>query len=203
MKIILADISVSMCDAFERHCGDIPDVEIHRGSILDVDADMFVSPANSFGFMNGGIDAVYTRHFGPHLQENLQKEIKREFHGELPVGQAALVWNRKDGEAPTTTKFSCMIAAPTMRVPTILPMDTIAPYLATRAALIVAKDLVDHSKLRPIIAFPGMGTGIGDVRPDLCAKQVRTAIQRIVLGGSAFPKTLGMAYDVPTDVEGD
>ena len=37
------------------------------------------------------------------------------------------------------------------------------------------------------VAFPGLGTGVGRVKPDKCALQVRTAIKEIVLGESEFP----------------
>jgi O-acetyl-ADP-ribose deacetylase (regulator of RNase III) len=39
-------------------------VTVHQVSILDVACDAVVSPANSFGFMDGGIDAVYLSLFG-------------------------------------------------------------------------------------------------------------------------------------------
>lgn len=32
---------------------------MHEGSILDVEGDALVSPVNSFGFMDGGIDRAY------------------------------------------------------------------------------------------------------------------------------------------------
>src|SRR4051812_43983254 len=56
LKIILAAVEHDLADAWERHCGELPDVAVHRGSILDLQADAVVSPANSFGFMDGGID---------------------------------------------------------------------------------------------------------------------------------------------------
>ena len=56
MKIFLAALDDALADAWERHCGDLPGVTVHRGSILDLDVDAVVSPANSFGFMDGGIE---------------------------------------------------------------------------------------------------------------------------------------------------
>ena len=40
--------------------------QISEGDIFEggPEADAIVSPANSFGFMDGGIDMVYSRHFG-------------------------------------------------------------------------------------------------------------------------------------------
>ena len=64
MHIILSAVESSLADAWQEHCGDVPDVTIQRGSILDLKVDAVVSPANSFGFMDGGIDHLYSHHFG-------------------------------------------------------------------------------------------------------------------------------------------
>lgn len=37
------------------------------------------------------------------------------------------------------------------------------------------------------VAFPGLGTGVGRVAPEICARQVRTAIDHVVLGKSSSP----------------
>jgi protein-tyrosine phosphatase len=47
-------------------CGDIFGAPVHGVTAI-------VSPANSFGFMDGGIDLAYSRHFGWGLQTRLQK----------------------------------------------------------------------------------------------------------------------------------
>jgi hypothetical protein len=36
MNIILTSLEAPLADAWERFCGDLPDVTVHRGSILDV-----------------------------------------------------------------------------------------------------------------------------------------------------------------------
>ncbi len=37
------------------------------------------------------------------------------------------------------------------------------------------------------IAFPGLGTGVGRVGPNTCARQVRAAIDAVLLGREVFP----------------
>ena len=64
MRITLTATDDALASAWEQHCGDLESVRVHRGSILDVDCDAVVSPANSFGFMDGGIDMAYSQHFG-------------------------------------------------------------------------------------------------------------------------------------------
>jgi O-acetyl-ADP-ribose deacetylase (regulator of RNase III) len=189
MKIILAALEHDpLGDAWQRHCGDLPDVAVHRGSILDLGVDAVVSPANSFGFMDGGIDHRYSHHFGWEVQRQLQEQIRLRHHGELLVGAAEIV-------ETGNMRIPFMIAAPTMRVPMILG-ETINPYLAARATLLLIKhgkfevgSLVGESVAAAVtsVAFPGLGTGIGRVDVNVCAKQVRAAIEEVVLGKHAFP----------------
>lgn len=147
-----------------------------------VGCDAVVSPANSFGFMDGGIDQVYTDFFGPKLQETLQSRIKSSFDGELLVGQATIV---ETGH----TKVRLCIAAPTMRV----PMDinhTANIFLATRAAV---RALL-ASGFDGEVFVPGMGTGAGRVKPSVAAYQMSRGV-RDAYFASAFPATLGQASE--------
>jgi O-acetyl-ADP-ribose deacetylase (regulator of RNase III) len=124
------------------------------------------------------------------VQERLQALIRERHHGELLVGAAEIVHT-------DNLRIPYVIAAPTMRVPMIL-RDTVNPYLAARAALLLVKHGVFpagplagervasgvHS-----IAFPGLGTGVGQVGPDTCARQVRAAIEEVLLGPKTYPVT--------------
>ena len=190
VKIFLAAVEADLADAWERHCGDLPGVTIHRGSILDLSVDAVVSPANSFGFMDGGIDHLYSHRFGWEVQDRLQKAIRTRHHGELLVGAAEIV---ETGEL----RIPYVVAAPTMRVPMVLT-DTVNPYLAARAALLLVRQGVVPSGAlggEPLavavrsIAFPGLGTGVGRVGPNTCAHQVRAAIEEVVMGTGHYPRT--------------
>jgi O-acetyl-ADP-ribose deacetylase (regulator of RNase III) len=190
MKIILSAIRDELADAWRRFCGDIGCVTIHNGSILQLSCDAIVSPANSFGFMNGGIDQSYAEFFGWQIQERLQSLIKEAHYGELLVGQADIIQTEHH-------KIPFLIAAPTMRVPMSIE-GTINPYLAARAALLLIKygsfstgplkgvSISDHIRS---VAFPGLGTGVGRVNSDICAFQVKTAIEEVILGSCSFPET--------------
>jgi O-acetyl-ADP-ribose deacetylase (regulator of RNase III) len=188
MEIVLTSLDRDLASAWKSVCGDLPGVSVHEGSIFDVKCDAVVSPANSFGFMDGGIDMRYSGRFGWQVQERLQSLIRRKHHGELLVGQAEIV--ETDSEA-----IPYLIAAPTMRVPMIL-QETVNPYLAARAVLL----LIQHGRFESgylageklsdviqIVAFPGLGTGIGRVSPSSCAHQVLAAIEEVLLGKSVFP----------------
>jgi len=169
MKIYLAarQNDAELISAWNSYCGDLDFVEVYVGSILDLDVDAVVSPANSFGFMDGGIDYVYTEFFGAGLQDDLQGTILMERMGELLVGEAQAIETFHD-------QIPYVISAPTMRVPMILGPTSINPYLAARAALREANAYELDS-----IAFPGLGTGVGQVPPNICAHQVRVAIDEV------------------------
>jgi len=190
VKLILAALDESLATAWQQFCGDLEFVEIHLGSILEVPCDAVVSPANSFGFMDGGIDAVYLHRFGHDIQTRVQQLIAERHHGELLVGMAEML-ETGDSEIPY------MIVAPTMRVPMVLT-ESVNAYLATRAALLFVKTQqlrTGPDQGRPgterirRLAFPGMGTGVGQVGPLTCAKQMRTAIDDVLLDQFTPPRT--------------
>ncbi len=177
MKIYLTARSndLELANAWSVYCvGLDPDVvKVHTGSILDLEVDAVISPANSFGFMDGGIDQVYTDHFGEGLQERLRYKILFERMGELLVGEAETI-------ETFNKQIPFLISAPTMRVPMILGPTSINPYLAARAALREARAYEFNS-----IAFPGLGTGVGQVPASICAHQVRTAINEVIINNDA------------------
>jgi len=190
MHITLAALDPPLVDAWRAYCADVDFVSVHQGSILDLNVDAVVSPANSFGFMDGGIDMRYSQHFGWKVQERLQSLIRTRHHGELLIGAAEIV----DTDHP---RIPYVIAAPTMRVPMILS-ETVNPYLAARAALLLIKHgtfAIGPLKGEPVsagvqsLAFPGLGTGVGRVEPSTCARQVRAAIDEVLLEKDAFPNS--------------
>lgn len=197
MKIILSAREPGLLDAWKRFCGDLDCVVVQDGSILDAPCDAVVSPANSFGFMDGGIDALYSNHFGWHVQDRLRSLILEHHHGELLIGAAEIVETDHAG-------IPYLIAAPTMRVPMILGPETVNAYLAARAVLLlvrrgafkagsdVGKNIRDHVQT---IAFPGLGTGVGRVPFATCARQVRTAIEEFLSDQFSLPRSWAEASD--------
>jgi O-acetyl-ADP-ribose deacetylase (regulator of RNase III) len=190
MRIILTGVEDGLVEAWTEFCGDLEFVTVHRGSILDLTVDAVVSPANSFGFMDGGIDLRYSQHFGWKVQDRLQAAIRTRHHGELLVGRAEIVGADHD-------RIPFLIAAPTMRVPMIL-RDTVNPYLAARAVLLRITegrfedgDLIGEPVADAVqsVAFPGLGTGVGQVPFNTCAHQLRQAIDEVLVRRPHFPRT--------------
>lgn len=91
MNIILTSVEEPLAEAWERFCGDLDFVTVRRGSIFDVVCDAVVSPANSFGFMDGGIDPLYSQYFGWQVQDRLQDITRDQHQGELLVRAAEIV----------------------------------------------------------------------------------------------------------------
>ncbi len=191
MQIVLAAADDDLVRAWENTCGNIESIKIHRGSIFEVKCDAIVSPTNSFGFMDGGLDLEISEYFGGHVQERLHKLIKTRHHGELLVGTAEVV-DTDHAEIPY------LIAAPIMRVPAVL-IETVNVYLATRAVLNLVKfgTVPDGTPVKHIIetiAIPDIGMETGKVPPHICALQMKAAFQEILLSQYEFPESLRQAH---------
>ncbi len=199
LRLHLRDLNAALVAAWSEAFNAVRDVEISQGDIfsttagvvrredgIDVRADAIVSPANSFGFMDGGIDAVFTYQLGPQLQHNLQARLRAEWGGELPVGQAVVV--------PTgRSEIPLCVSAPTMRIPCDVS-DTVNAYLAFRAALqaVVAYNAGASTPIRSLLC-PGLGTAVGRMPPKQCARQMRCAWDRVMTGAPFLPSTLSEA----------
>jgi O-acetyl-ADP-ribose deacetylase (regulator of RNase III) len=157
------------------------DISWHRGDVRQIGnfyADeriAFVSPANCFGYMDGGIDAIYMKMFSG-IQEKVQKEIRNAgfvheptHRAVLPIGCATLV------EINARTS---LVSAPTM-VFAEPCAETRNAYYATLATLICVqkynKSSTPDKKITTII-FPGMCTGCGKMTIKQALDQMFDAI---------------------------
>ena len=177
LTVHLRDINTGIVKAWEQAFADVSEVSVSCGDIFEHKADAIVSPANSFGFMDGGIDLLYSRHFGWSLQTDLQAVLAEQHYGELPVGQAVIVATGHDS-------IPFLVSAPTMRIPADISA-TVNVYLAFRGALIAV--LTHNARKKPLIRtllVPGLGTGIGAVVPAAAARQMRLAYDTIIGSGS-------------------
>jgi O-acetyl-ADP-ribose deacetylase (regulator of RNase III) len=174
----LRDRGRPMVDAWTRYFAEFPEVRPAVGDIFGEPVDAVVSPANCFGFMNGGIDRAYTQRFGPQLESRLRELIRRDWDGELPVG-LALALETGSADIPY------LISAPTLRAP-VSVAGTLNAYLAFRATLRAIRR-VNAGRPGAIraVACPGLGTGTGEMPEAICAKQMACAY-REVIGGERF-----------------
>ncbi len=141
---------------------------VDRGDITRLTVTAVVSPANSHGYMRGGVDAAYTRRFGTGVESALRKKIAALPGGLLPVGQALAV---PTGDAA----IPYLVSAPTMETPRRLAGPE-PVFAASRAAVLCALEQGYDS-----LAFPGMGTGTGGLSPDAAAGAMLRGIRDALL----------------------
>jgi O-acetyl-ADP-ribose deacetylase (regulator of RNase III) len=183
IKIILTAITPELIDAWNEFFEAEEEVSIIKADITKIECDAIVSPANSFGFMDGGLDYELSERFGWDLEKRLQQQIKGLPEGELLVGQAMLL-ETGDRAIPF------LISAPTMRIPTNFNIDTsVNSYLAMKAILIKVKNDDRISS----VAIPGLCTGVGRMQPIIAARQMFQAYKEIILEEKMDFKTFGEA----------
>jgi O-acetyl-ADP-ribose deacetylase (regulator of RNase III) len=173
-KLILVAPEAALYTAFKAAFANFANVEIfHNYFEWLTDYDCLVSPANSFGMMDGGMDAAITRFFGLELEKQVQQRILEDYLGEQPIGTSMIV----ETHHPNHPFLS---HTPTMRVPMSIK-GTDIPYVAMWAMLLSIRQhnlrQHDRSSQQPIrsIACPGLGTGIGQVPANEAARQMALA----------------------------
>jgi O-acetyl-ADP-ribose deacetylase (regulator of RNase III) len=128
-------------------------IVVELGDLTQITCDAIVNPANSFGYMGGGVAGAIKRIGGIEIEKEAIAKAP------IPVGTAAFT---TAGSLPC----SFVIHAPTMEQPAMrIGIENVT--LATRAALEVGVEL----KLETI-AIPGMGTGVGGVPTDDAAEAI-------------------------------
>jgi O-acetyl-ADP-ribose deacetylase (regulator of RNase III) len=124
----------------------------------------YFSPANSFLFFDGGIDAIYSKMFGKNLQCNAQKIIRNYDmkttlgRNYLPIG-SSLVIN-------VDHKFNTyIIACPTMFRPQDIRGTRNVYYAFLAGLLLIDKFNMHQNNDRQIktLVCPGLGTGYGKI----------------------------------------
>lgn len=180
MKIFLLDINKEMTDAWHRYFDNIYSVEIVNddfSSFMDKHPNMeaIVSPANSFGLMDGGYDAAITDYFGADLMKNVQKFVMVKWHGEQPVGTSMTVpiIGRSVPDNKYGSKYAILIHTPTMRIPERI-IDYRIVYQCMRTTLIEAINQDVES-----IVIPAFGASTGEVPYDVVAKMMYLAYKQI------------------------
>lgn len=174
IELVLVAPDRSLFQAFQNSFSQLPDVEVVNDYFEWLtEFDCLVSPANSFGMMDGGIDAAITRYFGLPLETKVKQKIVEDYLGEQPVGTSLIV---ETGHP----KHPYLAHTPTMRVPMVI-QGTDIPYVAMWAMLLAIRQH-NQSSNRQIrrIACPGLGTGIGRVPHGEAARQMAVAYEHFL-----------------------
>ncbi|MBL8163267.1 MAG: macro domain-containing protein [Anaerolineae bacterium] len=168
-ELILVDPWEPLCRAWREFFADLPSVTIVQDVFQEVpEFHCMVSPANSFGLMDGGVDAAIIGYFGVQLMRDVQAHIIKDYFGEQPVGSSFII-------STGHPKHPWLAHTPTMRVPMgITRTDNV--YLAMWAMLrAVHQHNERHEQLIGKVLCPGLGTGYGKVPPREAARQMALA----------------------------
>lgn len=172
LTINLVYIDDALGSEWKKLFGNRSNINILKGDITEIKCDAIVSPANSFGFMDGGLDYYLSLRFGWDVQKRLQSYISNLPMKEILVGEAYILETYDN-------KIPWLISAPTMRVPMSYNISTsLNAYLAMKAILI---HTIKHPSIKTI-SVPGLCTGCGKMPYHIAALQMYRAYLEIIEG---------------------
>jgi O-acetyl-ADP-ribose deacetylase (regulator of RNase III) len=174
IQLVLVGPDPELCLAWLKHFSGLPNVEIVTARFEQLPVfDCMVSAANSFGLMDGGVDAAITRFFGVELMKRVQNRILEKYLGEQPVGTSMIVETNHP-------KHPFIAHTPTMRVPMeIAHTDNV--YRAMWAMLLAVRQHNQQSERDiNIVACPGLGTATGGVPYPEAARQMALAYRNFL-----------------------
>jgi len=169
VKVVLCDINAKMIKAWRDTFEENPEVEIVEGSMLDCQVSAWVTPTNSGGRMDGGLDLVIKNHLGAAIEKDVQARIKSLYGGKMDVGYSTCV---PTGRA--MPRF--LISTPTMVSSNEDVSDTLNVALACAAAFqaVHTQNEAEPASVRSV-ALPGLGANTGRVPVEICADLMWTA----------------------------
>lgn len=189
MKLLFFDHSLENIDEYRKtlpvNTESVIEYDFVIGDIRKIvnehDIQILVSPANSCGFMNEGIDAVYMELF-PGIENKVKERIAKcaitqteRGMKTLPVGSAILV---PTGD-PVIKLLACV---PTMMMPSNI-VGTYNVYWAMRGLLRLLQPVADQTSIT--VAIPPFGTGVGSMSSQESAQQIASAIDDHLRGNVA------------------
>ncbi len=170
MKIYLLSKKAVMVDCWYAYFSGKQEVSIVCDELKQFmqthNVDCVVSPANSYGLMDGGFDLAISEYFGWELQNKVQKYILEKFRGEQPVATSFII--------DTGINDIKLIHTPTMRIP--FPVkDPMIVYQCMRTSLITALENNIES-----IVIPAFCGECGDVSPKVISYLMFEAYKQII-----------------------
>jgi O-acetyl-ADP-ribose deacetylase (regulator of RNase III) len=172
MELILVDEKKELVNCWRKEFDSFPEVKILYGNILEEAENTIVSPGNSYGYMDGGIDLKYIGYFGTKLQKEVSNVISFCPEKLVPVGTSLVVdtYNKK---------IPYLIYSPTMEIPGMV--DAKNSFYAMFSTLRTASKYPDSIKK---VFCPGLATGIGNVSFDFAAREMALAYNKWKFGCS-------------------
>lgn len=200
-KIHLLCIETHFIDEFQaaRKTYNLPEsvvIEFHGCALESLPSsvrfDAAVSPANSYGRLDGGFDAALSEVFSPEgdflaLTRIAQAKLYKEWRGFAPPGTCTIVPFKFD--APTKNVWECKYVAlcPTMKIPQTVEWDREVVYECIWSLMCaldkhndaVAAGRIGNGAIASIMMTP-LGTGIGEISGEKWAAQTVLALKHFV-----------------------
>lgn len=190
MQITLLDINPIMCKQWENEFNECNDVKIVNENIFNYATkirkeDKFdfaiVSPANSFGMMDGGYDLGITNFYksiGVNIIKRVQEKIFEYYLGEQPI--ATVLPLNMSYDFGSTNNIPSLLHIPTMRTPMNIRFTNI-PYMCMKELLLYldyGNTDEDRIDLYDEIIVPAFGGRCGCIDFNVIARQMRLAYDR-------------------------
>jgi O-acetyl-ADP-ribose deacetylase (regulator of RNase III) len=169
IELILVDVVEELCEFWRKEFSEYSEVTIHNGYFQEVkEYDCIVSPANSFGLMDGGIDLAIRNYFGMKLQYRVNKVIQKDYYGEQLVGTSIIVETENE-------HHPFLAHTPTMRVPKdISKTDNVYNAMFAMLRAVANHNKNTHYRINKVLC-PGLGTLTGQVPYSEAARQMAVA----------------------------
>ncbi|KAH9913730.1 uncharacterized protein B0H18DRAFT_158211 [Fomitopsis serialis] len=194
----------SLNEAWKRHIQELlPSQDQQRFHVVEArldtlepphsEFDCMVSPANSYGIMDGGFDYYLSEALSPKgdimaLTRCAQAALKARHFGFAPPGTCTLVPLTPElRQNPRFPRCSVLAVCPTMRYPVDVSWHEDLVY-NTMWSLLVEVERWNESVNRGEregesirkVCMTGLATGVGGVRKEVCARQMILAVKHFL-----------------------
>jgi O-acetyl-ADP-ribose deacetylase (regulator of RNase III) len=163
MQFIFCDVNTDIVSQFQQK---FKFGSYHAGPVQSLNFDKpvaYISPANGYGYMQGGIDYYLNHHVLIDVEKKVREKIEGYYPDSVPIGTSLMV---KYNES------NYLICSPTMKFPSNIE-GTDNVYRAFYSALgVVAK----YPEIEYLVV-PGMGTSCGGLSPEEAVQQMWQAYQ--------------------------
>jgi O-acetyl-ADP-ribose deacetylase (regulator of RNase III) len=170
-----------------------------NGLTSDIKFDCVVSPANSYGLLDGGFDDAISRAFSPAheyyaLTRHVQAELYKTYRGFAPPGSCMMISIPKEyaEQSKLTDRWGCrwLALCPTMRTPDVVDWDREIVYDCVwsllcaldrhnQVANAASDPEVRGSVINTILMTP-LATGVGRISGEKWANQLVLALNHYI-----------------------
>jgi O-acetyl-ADP-ribose deacetylase (regulator of RNase III) len=188
-----------------------------NGLDSNVKFECVVSPANSYGLLDGGFDDAISRAFSPAanyyaLTHHVQTELYKQLRGFAPPGTCTLIPipQKYAEQSRTGDLWGCrwLALCPTMRVPDKVGWDREVVYDCVWSLLCAldrhnrnARDSGNSESIINSILMTPLATGVGKVSAERWAHQVVLALKHFISAVENPVQWSSLNWDQVTEVD--